>query len=166
MSDAQAGITRLESFMRANEIKPAHLARSSGYSRQHLMRLRKGTMEPTRRVMVALAEASSYITHRAVQVWQLFDLGGEPEPEGVVPPLRTCPPAPRQSADSASWRERLREAIDVSDRKHNAIAREAGITPATLSKILAGKSHPRFSTVVTIAHVLGVSVGWLLGERG
>ena len=49
--------TRLESFLKSRGIKPAHLARESGYSRQHLLRIRMGRMEPTRRCIAAIASA-------------------------------------------------------------------------------------------------------------
>lgn len=62
------------------------------------------------------------------------------------------------------WRERLREAIDRSGKTHAAVAAAVGITPATLSMILTGKSHPRFETVVRITHTVYENVGWILGE--
>lgn len=54
--------TRLESFIRAAAVKPAHLARESGYSRQHLLRLRKRTMQPTLPRIVAIAAALGRLT--------------------------------------------------------------------------------------------------------
>ena len=48
-----ASPTRLETFIRSRGIKPAHLAKVSGYSRQHLLRIRMGRMDPTRRCMAA-----------------------------------------------------------------------------------------------------------------
>ena len=68
---------------------------------------------------------------------------------------------------SEQWRARLREAVDRSWMKHAAIAREAGIAPATLSRILTGRSRrPGFALVVRIARAAGESIGWVLGERG
>jgi transcriptional regulator with XRE-family HTH domain len=64
------------------------------------------------------------------------------------------------------WRGRLREAIDSTGKKHAFIAEEAGIDPTTLSRILTGRIHPRFGTVVGIVHICGESVGWLLDEYG
>lgn len=47
------------------------------------------------------------------------------------------------------------------------LAEEVGIAPATLSRILSGKTmNPSFALVVSIVHAAGESVGWLLGERG
>jgi phage repressor protein C with HTH and peptisase S24 domain len=66
-----------------------------------------------------------------------------------------------------NWRQRLRAAIERSGKKHSAIAREAGVAPATLSRILtAAHMHPTFDAVVRIAHAVNENVGWLLDERG
>jgi transcriptional regulator with XRE-family HTH domain len=63
------------------------------------------------------------------------------------------------------WRTRLRLAVELSGKKHSIIAEDAGITRATLSRILTGASqHPQFETVVRIAHAAGENVGWLLLE--
>lgn len=63
------------------------------------------------------------------------------------------------------WRERLRQAIDQSGKKHSTIAWDAGVAPETLSRLLNGtQSH--FETVVRIAHACGTTVGWLLDEHG
>jgi hypothetical protein len=67
-------ITPLETFIRRRGIKPAHLARESGYSRQHLLRIRMGRMEPTRRCMAAIISAIRRMTHEAVMAGELFDL--------------------------------------------------------------------------------------------
>ena len=69
--------TRLESFLKSRRIKPAHLARESGYSRQHLLRLRTGTMEPTRRCIAAIASACRRLSGENVRASDLFDLEGE-----------------------------------------------------------------------------------------
>lgn len=69
--------TRLERFLRSEGIKPAHLARESGYSRQHLLRLRKGQMEPTRVCIAALTGACSRLTGRRVAAEELFALEEE-----------------------------------------------------------------------------------------
>ena len=64
----------------------------------------------------------------------------------------------------SGWRERLREAIDRTNRKRWFIAEEAGINPATLSRILNGHMQPSFESVVRIAHVAGVTVCSILDE--
>ena len=67
--------TKLEAFLRSRGIKPARLARESGYSRQHLLRIRMGKMEPTRRCIAAIVVACRRITRRKARPSDLFDLG-------------------------------------------------------------------------------------------
>ena len=65
------------------------------------------------------------------------------------------------------WRKRLRNALDRSRWKRSEIARRAGTTPETVSRILTGAAvNPAFELVVRIAHAAGESVGWVLGEPG
>lgn len=66
--------TKLERFLKSRGIKPVRLARESGYSRQHLLRLRLGRMEPTRRCMVAVTAACRRLSREAVRASELFDL--------------------------------------------------------------------------------------------
>ena len=70
-------ITRLETFIRSRGIKPAHLARESGYSRQHLLRIRMGRMEPTRRCIAAIASACRRLSGEGVRASELFELDEE-----------------------------------------------------------------------------------------
>jgi len=70
-------ITRLESFIKSRGIKPAHLARESGYSRQHLLRIRLGRMEPTRRCIAAIASACRRLSGEGVRASELFELDEE-----------------------------------------------------------------------------------------
>lgn len=67
-------MTRLESFLKRRGIKPAHLAKESGYSRAHLLRVRNGQMEPTRKCIKAIREACSRLIQRNVRATTLFDL--------------------------------------------------------------------------------------------
>jgi predicted transcriptional regulator len=69
--------SRLESFIKSRGIKPAHLARESGYSRQHLLRIRMGRMEPTRRCIAAVAAACRRLSGEPVRASELFDLDDE-----------------------------------------------------------------------------------------
>jgi phage repressor protein C with HTH and peptisase S24 domain len=65
------------------------------------------------------------------------------------------------------WRDRLRMAIERSGKKHSVVAAEAGITRATLSRVLtATHQNPTLDTIVKIAHAINESVGWLLDEPG
>jgi predicted transcriptional regulator len=66
--------TRLEAFLKNRGIKPAHLAKECGYSRQHLLRVRMGRMEPTRRCIAAIIAAARKLSHEPVRANDLFDL--------------------------------------------------------------------------------------------
>lgn len=66
--------SKLERFLRRQKIRPAHLAKASGYSRQHILRLRRGTMEPTRKCIKAIREACCRLTQKRIRVTTLFDL--------------------------------------------------------------------------------------------
>ena len=68
-------MTRLEAFLKSRGIKPAHLAVESGYSRQHLLRVRMGRMEPTRRCIAAVVKAARRLARESVTASDLFDLG-------------------------------------------------------------------------------------------
>jgi predicted transcriptional regulator len=69
--------TRLERYLKDRGIKPAHLARESGYSRQHLLRIRTGRMEPTRRCIAAIVAACRRLSREPVRAADLFDLEGD-----------------------------------------------------------------------------------------
>lgn len=66
--------TELETFLKTRHIKPAHLALECGYSRQHLLRIRMGRMEPTRRCIKAITEACHRISGERVRAGDLFDI--------------------------------------------------------------------------------------------
>jgi hypothetical protein len=67
--------TRLENFIRANDLLPNIVAEVAGVSRQHLLRIRFGQAEPTRPMMVWITMAVRRLSGRRVQVTDLFDLG-------------------------------------------------------------------------------------------
>ncbi len=94
---APAHPTRLETVLKARDIKPAHLALQCGYSRQHLLRIRMGRMEPTRRCIAAIVSAVRRLTRSAVTPMDLFDLGDDP---GSPRPA----PARRQPAPARRWK--------------------------------------------------------------
>jgi len=70
------------------------------------------------------------------------------------------------TSEGNDWRARLRIAIARSYKKERAIARDAGIAPATLSRIKNGSAQPSFDAIVRIARATDVRVGWLLEEHG
>ena len=68
------------------------------------------------------------------------------------------------------WRERLRQAVKnraaIAYTKESAIARDAGIAPETLSRVLNERhGRPSFDTVVRIALAAKESVAYLISER-
>jgi hypothetical protein len=65
---------RLERFLKRRGIKPAHLARESGYSRQFLLRLRLGRITPTRRCVAEIIRACRRLTREPVRASDLFVL--------------------------------------------------------------------------------------------
>lgn len=68
-------MTRLENFLKARGIRPAHVAKESGYSRQHLLRIRQGKMEPTRKCIKAVRDACRRLSNEPrLRASQLFDL--------------------------------------------------------------------------------------------
>jgi SOS-response transcriptional repressor LexA len=65
----------------------------------------------------------------------------------------------------SGWRDRLRTAIETSGKKHGVVAAEAGITAATLSRILtAAHERPALDTIARVAHAVNENVGWILDE--
>ena len=63
------------------------------------------------------------------------------------------------------WQRRLREAVERSGEKHSLIAYDAHVAPETLSRLLNDPNQrPSLATIAKVAHAVGVSVGWLLGE--
>jgi predicted transcriptional regulator len=70
-------VTKLEAYLKSRGIKPAHLARESGYSRQHLLRIRMGRMEPTRRCIAAIVSACRRLSHEPVRAADLFELDSD-----------------------------------------------------------------------------------------
>lgn len=72
--------TRLEEFIKSRRIKPAHLAKKSEYSRQHLLRIRMGRMEPTRRCIASVLVACSRLSGETLRPDDLFDFGERPLP--------------------------------------------------------------------------------------
>lgn len=65
---------KLERFLRSRGIKPAHLARESGYSRRHLLRIRLGRITPSRRCITDLVTACRRLARERVHASDLFDL--------------------------------------------------------------------------------------------
>jgi predicted transcriptional regulator len=69
--------TKLERYLIKWRIKPVDLAKWTGFSRQHLLRVRKGRMEPSRLCIKAITKACRGLSGRPVTALDLFDLGDE-----------------------------------------------------------------------------------------
>jgi len=67
-------VTKLETFIKSRKLKPSHVAKHAGYSRQHLLRIRAGRMEPTRRCIKAVVSACRRLAREDVKAADLFDL--------------------------------------------------------------------------------------------
>lgn len=78
--------TKLEKFLRMKDIKPAWLARESGYSRQHLLALRLGTTEATRRCIAAITAACRRLSGEDIDARDLFDLDVSGSVRDDLPP--------------------------------------------------------------------------------
>ena len=70
---APARITKLELFLRSRRIKPAHLARESGYARAHLLRVRMGRITATADCAVAVVSALRRLAGERVVLADVFD---------------------------------------------------------------------------------------------
>lgn len=66
-------LTRLEYFIRANQLRPADIARLAEYARQHLLDIRKGEYEPSRRFILETTRAISSLINRQVPPSELFE---------------------------------------------------------------------------------------------
>jgi hypothetical protein len=64
--------TRLDAFLHSRGIKPVQLARTTGYSRQHLLRLRRGLMVPSQRCAARLVLALRALTGETVTLYTVF----------------------------------------------------------------------------------------------
>jgi hypothetical protein len=67
-------VTRLEAFLKANNLKPSKVAREAKVSRQHLVRLRKGMMQPTIPMATRIRYACGRMTHRRLKLSDLFEV--------------------------------------------------------------------------------------------
>ena len=64
------------------------------------------------------------------------------------------------------FKTRLREAMDLRGIRATTLAAESGVSKARISQYLHGIYVPKTDAVLSLAAVLGVSEGWLLGKEG
>lgn len=68
-------MTKLEVFIKSRGLKPAHVAKQSGYSRQHLLCVRLGTREPSRPCIKAVRDACRKLSKNPrLRASELFDI--------------------------------------------------------------------------------------------
>jgi hypothetical protein len=67
--------TRFDRWLADHDVRLVSLVRASGYSRQHIGRIRRGEMEPTRKCIKAIVIACRRVSHEPVKANDLFDLG-------------------------------------------------------------------------------------------
>lgn len=83
MSKRRHPATPLGAFIRSRGLSVRLVAEGASISRQHLFRLRNGTGEPTRPVMVRVARACSRLSGIRVTVADLFDIETESDVDGI-----------------------------------------------------------------------------------
>jgi predicted transcriptional regulator len=67
-------LTKLETFIRTRKLRPAQLARESGYSRQQLFRIRKGLVHPISNGVARIAAACRRLSGEDIRAADLFEL--------------------------------------------------------------------------------------------
>jgi tetratricopeptide (TPR) repeat protein len=66
-------LTRLDLFIKQRRVRKLPLARAAGYTRQHLLRMRLGQQEPSRRFIIDMTRALSAATGEAINPGRLFE---------------------------------------------------------------------------------------------
>jgi len=70
-------LTRLELVIRKHHLRPADIAKAIDFTRQHLLRLRFGVAEPSRRFIVAVTPVIAQLSHDQITPDDLFERGYE-----------------------------------------------------------------------------------------
>lgn len=60
--------------------------------------------------------------------------------------------------------QRVRRARELRNRSLRSVAKDAGISPSTLSRWENDKGEPMFSHVIQVAQALNISLDWLATE--
>ncbi len=71
---SEDGVTRLDTFLRENNLKPAKVAREAGISRQHLLRIRKAQADPTVMTAKRIRDACGRLLTRSVRLVDVFEV--------------------------------------------------------------------------------------------
>ena len=91
--------TPFERFLRVHGIKPAHVARESGYSRQFLLHLRMGRILPTPACIARIIAALRRLTRERIEAAQVFDRSRGTSGHELASPRRALPP-PHEGGDT------------------------------------------------------------------
>ena len=67
-------VTRLDAFLKTNDLKVSKVAREAGISRQHLFRLRKGRAEATILTALRIRDACGRLLLRRVTLAEIFEV--------------------------------------------------------------------------------------------
>ncbi|HEV7570244.1 MAG TPA: hypothetical protein VGQ21_02000 [Thermoanaerobaculia bacterium] len=67
-------VTKLARFMNEHKLKPLNVAREAEISRQHLLRLRKGAMQPTIAMATHIRDACGRLLKRRLKMSDLFEV--------------------------------------------------------------------------------------------
>lgn len=67
-------MTRLETFLRTNQLKPARVAREADLSRQQLLRIRMGQQATKVTTAVRIKDACSRLLHRQVALAEVLEI--------------------------------------------------------------------------------------------
>lgn len=78
--------TKLEAYLRSRDIQHINLAKASGYSRQHILKVRRGECDPSRSCIAALTEACRRLTGEPVRAIDLFELDPDSRDETARQP--------------------------------------------------------------------------------
>lgn len=63
----------------------------------------------------------------------------------------------------ATFRERITELVESSEKSQSDLAADIGISKQTLSAWITGQNSPRIPTVSALASYFGVTIPWLNG---
>jgi DNA-binding Xre family transcriptional regulator len=100
-------LTRLEIFRVSRGIAVGDLIAESGISRQHLLRMRKGELQPCRDMIAAVVSALRQLSLEDVQPEDVIELAVEES----GPWRRQCPQ--RLTADIGEWKRERDAAADL-----------------------------------------------------
>jgi len=130
--------SRLEFFLAIHGVKPAHLAKEASISRQHLLRVRKGLMEPTRLKIAQIVSALRRLTFLDVQPSEVFELSVEENGTWALAEVRdeATSAAKRFRAQMRSTTFRIAQALQKPENEWAAGFSKHPISEALLRQLV------------------------------